>query len=90
MTVALQDPGSGGKYAFNPSTFNFKVGETVSFTLRGGGEFHTFTVEDLGIDESVDAGQTRTFSFTFNTAGTFQLICIPHETLGMVGIINVQ
>ncbi len=90
MTVVLQDPGKGGNYSFSPSTFNFRVGETVSFTLTGGSQFHTFTVEDLDIDESVDAGQTVRFSFTFNTAGTYQLICIPHESLGMMGTINVQ
>jgi plastocyanin len=47
-------------------------------------------VDDLGIDESVDSGATVELSFTFDTAGTFELICVPHQALGMVGTITVQ
>ena len=88
--VNLQDPGGSGSYAFSPSEFRFSVGETVTFTLASETEFHTFTVDDLGIDQDVNAGETVELTFTFDTPGTFQLICIPHEVLGMVGTITVQ
>ena len=88
--VNLQDPGVSGSYAFSPSEFTFSVGETVTFTLTSETEFHTFTVDDLGIDQDVNAGETVELTFTFDTPGTFQLICIPHEVLGMVGTITVQ
>ena len=42
------------------------------------------------IDVVVDSGATETVTFTFDQAGTFQLICIPHERLGMVGTITVR
>ena len=75
---------------FGPSDFTFDVGETVTFALCAESEFHTFTVDDLGIDVSVDVGSLESLSFTFDQLGTFQLICIPHEALGMTGTITVQ
>ena len=88
--VNLEDPDGTGAYLFNPGQLDFKVGETVSFTLTAETEFHTFTVCDLGIDETVEAGQTSVISFKFNEPGVYELVCIPHESLGMVGTITVR
>ena len=87
--VSLQDPGGSGSYIFSPSEFTFSVGETVMFTLTSEKEFHTFTVDDLGIDEYVNAGETVTLTFTFDTPGTSQILCLPHAVLGMLGTIPV-
>ena len=88
--VGLQDVGGSGAYQFSPSEFTFSVGQTVTFTLSAETEFHTFTVDDLGIDCEMDPGETATFTFTFSEAGTFPLICIPHQINDMVGTIRVQ
>ena len=85
VSVVNQDQGGSGEYKFVPSDFTFSVGETVTFSMVGETEFHTFTVDDLGIDEAVDGGATVTFTVTFDKAGTFKLICIPHEAFGMTG-----
>ncbi len=90
FAVALKDAGGSGQYAFVPSNLSFKVSDSISFTLKSETEFHTFTSHDLGIDQAVDAGQAVTFSFTFTKAGTYRFICIPHESLGMVGTITVS
>lgn len=90
IEVNLEDLGGSGSYMFDPSQFTFDVGDRVTFTLWGETEFHTFTVGDLDIDVDVDEGTTETFSFTFDQPGTFQLICIPHEALGMTGTITVK
>ena len=89
VTVELMDSGGRGPFEFGPADLSFAVGETVEFTLNAEFQFHTFTVEDLGIDEAVDGGETGTLSFTFDQPGTYTLICIPHEALGMVGTITV-
>ena len=81
---------AGAEYAFNPTDITVKKGETVTLNLTSGNEFHSFTVDSLGIDVEVDAGTTEEITFTFSEAGTFDLICIPHESLGMVGKIIVQ
>ena len=90
FTVSLKDIGGSGKYTFDPAELSFDVGDTVTFTLASETEFHTFTVGDLDIDEVVDAGETVSFTYTFVKAGTFELICIPHEANGMVGTITVK
>ena len=88
VIVELKD--EGGDYAFAPAELAFSVGETVTFKMTSQNEFHSFTVDDLGIDMEVEAGETGTLNFTFDKAGTYELICIPHESLGMVGTITVQ
>ena len=88
VKIVNQDTGGSGKYQFSPSDLTFKVGEKVEFTLLGETEFHTFTVDDLGIDESLDAGEEVVFTFTFDTAGTFDLICLAHPQ--MTGAITVE
>ena len=88
--VNLEDPGGSGSYAYDPVDLTFNVGDVIAFTLTAETEFHTFTVDDLDIDEAVDASDTIRFSFTFDQPGTYELICIPHETQGMVGTITVR
>ena len=81
---------ANAKYVFNPADITVNVGETVTLKLTSENEFHSFTVDDLGIDVEVDAGETEEITFTFSEAVTYELICIPHESLGMVGKIIVQ
>lgn len=88
--VNMEDPGESGSYIFDPAELTFSVGETVTFDLVSENEFHTFTVTDLGINVAVNGGESGTLEFTFDTAGTYNLICIPHQALGMVGTITVQ
>ena len=82
--------GPTGKYEFVPSEITVSVGETVTFSLMAETEFHTFTVDDLGIDESIESGETANYSHTFDKVGTFKIVCLVHETSGMIGTITVQ
>ena len=85
VQVALEeDP-----YRFEPSEFTCEAGETLTLVLTGDREFHTFTIDELGIDIFVNAGETITQEITCDKPGTFKLICIPHEALGMVGTVTV-
>ena len=79
MKVENQDTGGTGEYKFVPADFTFKVGDTITFEMSGETEFHTFTVDELGIDEVVDGGETVTFDVTFDKPGQFKLICITHQ-----------
>ena len=88
--INLNDSGGRGPFTFEPADLTFSVGETVTLELRSETQFHTFTVGDLDIDVEVDGGTTETFPFTFDKPGTFKLICIPHEGLGMTGTITVK
>ena len=81
---------ANANYLFDPSNLNFEKGDTITFKLTSGDEFHSFTADSLGIDVEVEAGDTQTVTYTFNDVGIFDFICIPHETLGMVGKITVK
>ncbi len=77
-------------YSFEPATLNFEVGKTYTLSFPPPGEFHTFTVRDLGIDIFINAGEVVQVDVTPTKVGTFKLICVPHEGLGMVGEVIVQ
>lgn len=88
--VSLQDPGGSGSYVFDTDEFTFDVGDTITFVVEAEAEFHTFTVTDLDINIAVPGGTTEESTVKFDTAGTFNLICIPHQALGMVGTITIR
>ena len=90
VKVINKDAGGSGKYEFDPARLTFNVGQEVTFAVSSETEYHTFTVDELDLDVEMDPGETKIFTFTFSEAGTYELICIPHETLGMVGEIVVQ
>ena len=89
-TVSVLNRDVGGVYAFDPGKFNFSVGDCVEFTITAETEFHTFTVDGLPIDLAIDGGETVKFAFTFDKPDDFKLLCIPHESQGMVGTITVR
>ncbi len=88
--ITMQDPGGSGEYLYDPPDLNFSVGDKVTLVLESESEFHTFTVEDLGIDLAIAGGNVDEVTFTFDSSGTYQYICIPHQELGMVGTITVN
>ena len=90
VDVNMEDPGGSGEYVYDPAEFAFGRGEQVTLVMASEGEFHTFTVPDLDIDVHVDAWKTKALTYTFDEPGTFELVCIPHETLGMTGVITVR
>ncbi len=62
-------------------------GDTVTLNFKARREYHTFTIDRLGIDEVITPGQTSTFSYTFHVPGTFEFYCIPHPY--MTGVVTV-
>jgi plastocyanin len=84
VTVTMKE----GPYAFGPKAITVSAGSTLK--LVGGKEFHTFTVKDLGIDQIMQAGQTVEVKVPTGKTGTFKLVCLPHEAVGMVGEVIVK
>jgi plastocyanin len=90
VSVINGDPaGPTGEYKFSPLEFTFKVGETVSFSIKAETELHNFSVDELNIDQDINTGETVELKFTFNDTGTYRLYCLFHEANGMVGTITV-
>ena len=90
VSVNMSDCVGADGCAFSPSNFEFRTGETVRFQLVAESEFHTFTINELGVNEMINARQTRYLDVTFDRPGEYALICVPHESLGMKGAIAVR
>jgi plastocyanin len=72
--------------AFNPGVADVSVGTTVTWTNTDSVS-HTSTSDRAGWDSGIVA-PGRTFSFQFQTAGTFSYHCAIHP--GMVGSVVVR
>ncbi|RHW39081.1 cupredoxin domain-containing protein [Neobacillus notoginsengisoli] len=76
---------------FNPKVINLRQGRTTKVVLKNNGtKEHTFTVQKLGIDAVVPAGQEKTITVKANQPGTYELICRYHFQEGMVGTVIVK
>ncbi len=77
-------------FEFTPDGFTFDVGTSYTLSFNASNDFHTFTVVDLGIDIFINPGETLEEVITPSTVGQFELVCVPHEGLGMTGSVTVQ
>jgi plastocyanin len=73
-------------FAFNPGTITIKVGQTVTWT-NNDSVSHNVKADDGSFSSSTLA-TGDSFSFTFNTAGTYTYKCGFHAN--MLGTVIVQ
>lgn len=66
-------------YAFSPSTLTVKAGTTVTWT-NSDSVSHNI-VSDSGVFESPSIANGQTYSYTFNTPGTFSYHCGIHPSM---------
>jgi plastocyanin len=88
-TTAAPTPESASvslvNYAFQPTPLTIKVGTTVIWTNTTTSTAHTVTADNNSFNSgNLDPG--KTFSFTFNTPGTFAYYCQYHGGPGGVGM----
>jgi plastocyanin len=74
---------------FVPDPITITVGTTVTWTNVATDIPHT-TTSDTGLWDSGNRNPGQTFSFTFNTPGTFTYHCTYHQSVGMTGTITVR
>lgn len=89
-TVEVGTQANGGYYGFDSAAIAIETGTTVQFEWTGEGGQHN-VVDDSGAFESdmhQDAGVN--FEHEFTDAGTYKYVCVPHEALGMKGVIVVE
>jgi plastocyanin len=70
----------------NPSLFTHTV--TLDATLARTAE-NVVLPAGVAPSHSADVPADGTFRHTFTVAGTYQYVCLPHERLGMVGVVIV-
>ena len=80
---------------FNPEMLTIAEGDTVTWTNLGGfhnvnGSQSTYPNNPEGFTNGSASGASWTYSFVFNTPGTYEYQCDPHVGLGMTGTIVVD
>ena len=83
MTVMMQD-----NY-FSPADITVPAGTTVTWVQSGNNPHTTTSYDGLWDSGILPGGSGQTFSYTFNTPGTYRYFCRPHEAIGMVGTVTV-
>lgn len=92
-----QDGGAGGAIDLEANDNNFvpkditAAAGDITIEMRNTGLApHTFTNKaELNVDVNANAGQNATIKLTGVKAGTYKIICVYHETIGMVGTLTV-
>lgn len=76
---------------FVPSNLTIKAGKNYKLTIVSNGP-HTYTIDKLGINFSVAAGQTKAFDLKVDKKGTYEVYCATpgHKEGGMVGKLIVN
>lgn len=67
-------------FSFSPSTLTIKKGDTIVWTNKDSAP-HTVTWDVAGQQSSGTLKSGETFSFTFNSAGTFSYHCAFHPSM---------
>jgi plastocyanin len=76
---------------FSPNTLMGSAGEKLTLTIDNkGAASHTFTIQSQGVDVILNAGTSQTVKITFPKSGSTQFVCRFHESMGMVGQLQVQ
>lgn len=79
-------------FFFEPKDLNASAGQTLTLELENEGDApHTFTIDELGIDEQVAPGENATVTVTPEQDGEIPFYCRFHlELQGMQGTITVR
>ncbi|WP_101294750.1 halocyanin domain-containing protein [Halegenticoccus soli] len=90
VTVTVGAQGNGGGYAFDPPAVEISTGTTVVWEWTGEGGAHNVAAEDGSFESEMTDEKGYTFEHTFDAAGTYTYVCVPHETMGMKGAVVVE
>lgn len=83
--------GSSG-FDFDPAELTVAVGDTVVWEWTGAGGAHNVVhdAENPAFESELVTEAGHIFEHTFDEAGTYEYVCEPHITQGMVGTIIVE
>ena len=79
-------------FRFTPNDVLLRPGESAVFEITSRDVGHTFTIDELGLDSAIPAGQTITVELTPTAEKTFTFYCaVPgHREQGMEGVVVVS
>ncbi|WP_049893780.1 halocyanin domain-containing protein [Salinarchaeum sp. Harcht-Bsk1] len=75
---------------FAPPAVRVDAGTTITWEWSGAGGPHNVVAEDGSFDSgSSTASGDATYEYTPESTGTYRYVCVPHESMGMVGAVDV-
>jgi cytochrome c oxidase subunit II len=63
------------RFAFEPKTITVRKGEQVKLIVTSEDVAHGIAIEEFGVDQRIDAKQTKTVEFTASKEGRFRISC---------------
>ena len=89
-SVSVTNGANSPDYAFDPPAIRVSTGTEV--TWEWAEDVSHSVTHDNGdaFDSGIQGGADNTFSHTFDEAGTFLYICIPHQAVGQLGAVVVE
>ncbi|WP_157533135.1 halocyanin domain-containing protein, partial [Haloferax profundi] len=90
VTVDVGTEANGGAFGFGPAAIRISTGTTVTWEWTGEGGSHNVVDTDGAFESELAGSSGHTFEHTFEEAGTYTYSCVPHETVGMKGVVVVE
>lgn len=90
VTVKVGAKTSNGPYAFAPPAIKIGTGTTVTWKWTGIGGTHNVVAKDGSFSSDLTSEKGHTFEHTFDSTGTYKYSCLPHESMGMKGVVVVE
>jgi len=92
--ATIQVMGAGGSSQFSPADVTIQAGETVEWVWAQGAIGHNVVPDDTEPTSSGPLSSApKTYSYTFNTPGTYNFYCVAHGGpggVGMSGTVTVE
>jgi plastocyanin len=77
-------------FYFEPTVLRGDAGQSLTLeAFNEGDEAHTFTSDELGVDQELGPGDETSIDITFPESGQVVFICRFHDAQGMRGAIEV-
>ena len=81
--------GADGGYAYAPAHIRIDAGTTVTWEWTGVGGGHNVYAVDGSFESELVIEEGHTFEREFESPGTYEYVCTPHQTRGMRGSVEV-
>ncbi|WP_318569853.1 halocyanin domain-containing protein [Salinigranum marinum] len=86
VTVAV---GAGNGLFFDPPAVRVTTGTTVVWEWTGQGGQHNVAEERRAFESELATTAGTTFERTFDEPGVVRYLCVPHQAVGMKGVVDV-
>jgi halocyanin-like protein len=81
--------GAGNGLAFDPPAVEVRPGTTVVWEWTGRGGQHNVQAESGAFESELASAAGTTFERTFDDPGVVRYLCLPHQAVGMRGVVDV-